>query len=266
MGYDGVWRLRGQDLGHPDVFRAPLIGACAWNRGILTSSNHFGPDGNNCGRSSIYFERQHQPVGEAIIRREHSGQAGVIVSNALLVGNYTCGSLDATHEIMMIRRALLEGSTKQCIARRLFMGEMSERAVSASKREGGLALTLSGRRLSPRARSCGERRSIYGHYAATGRYRRFCTRLGLPRQTYKKRGKPGGRLRAHARSGSCIAPNHDQVGIEPPESANQWCRWIPTAQRARLLCLIPSTPLLFMGQVASSTRSLLHHLGRTSAV
>jgi len=279
-GYDGVMLFApDSSYGHPDDLRALVDAAHQRGLNVLLDVvyNHFGPDGNFLSSySPHYFNPDKKtPWGDAINFSGPGAQhvRAVFLANvAYWMDEFRIDGfrIDATHEI-------LDDSTPHILA---------EIARTVHER-GGILVAEDDRnlaRLAVRSADGGDGldglwADDFHHTVRVGllqqREAYFANFTGTPQELQEtlshgwlycgqvapvqndKRGTPTGKLRID-QFVHCIS-NHDQVGNRAfGERLNHLVK--PGAYRAAsaLLCLTPSTPMLFMGQEWAASTPFLY--------
>ena len=290
-GYDGV-RLYApaRAYGQPDDLRALVDAAHAHGLAVILDVvyNHFGPDGNFLREfSPDYFEsRHHTPWGEAINFSSSPEVRAYYKANVIywMEEFHIDGfRLDATHTIFDDSKLhiLAELGIPRSFTRAAATSSPRTSATSRNSfrrpKTAGMAWTRCGRTIFTTSVDAAPLNRGFDVCAGTLRGAN-CTNWPMPCRTAGCIRRPGRRASRDStppvatcrRSGSSFAfQNHDQCGNRAyGERLNHFIS--PETYRAAsaLLCLIPYTPLLFMGQEWGASTPFLyftdHHaeLGR----
>ncbi len=266
-GYDGVALYApSRAYGHPDDLRALVDAAHVRGLAVILDMvyNHMGPDGNYLGvYHSGYFNPEHQtPWGaglhfEAEAVREFFAENATYWMREFHIDGFR---LDATHAIQDFseRHILAEIAARVHSEGGFVMAEddRNEPALLRSQNDGGLGFDGAWSddfHHVIRVMLTQQREGYYGDFAGTADELAETLQHGWLYRGQRTRtdGHPRGR------ESSALAPeqfvycisNHDQVGNRAfGERLGHVIH--PAAYRAAsaLICLVPYTPMLFMGQ------------------
>jgi maltooligosyltrehalose trehalohydrolase len=267
-GYDGVMLYApARAYGTPDDLRALVDAAHGHGIAVILDVvyNHLGPDGNYLAvyDDGYYAQPRRETAWGAALDYEAPAVRTFFIENALYwMRDFRIDGfrLDATHAIVdNSARHLLAEIAEAVQAEGGFViaeDERNEAAIVAPRNSGGWGFNgvwADDFHHVVRTMLTGEREGYYGNFEGTGTELAQTIRHGwLYRgQAQVTSGKPRGSDPSRAAPEQfvyCIS-NHDQVGNRAfGERLNQNISAAAYRAASALLCLVPQTPMLFMGQ------------------